>query len=94
MDAALAAGKLLYITSAWGDLTIGQRIRSSTDLPLCEPFSLRLVSLPNPAGSDEAGAMESDHGGSLVPVESIQDAEVLPPVSSFSPERNVVTACA
>ena len=45
VDAALAAGKLLFVTSAWGDLTVGQPVRSSMDLPACEPFSLRLVSL-------------------------------------------------
>ena len=83
VDAALAAGKTLYVTSAWGDLKIGQPITASADLPGCEPFALRLVALPAP---DQA----VDAPGSLVPVETIQDAEVLPPVSSYSPERNVV----
>ncbi len=83
VDAALAAGKTLYVTSAWGDLTIGQPITASADLPGCEPFALRLVALPAP---DQA----VDAPGPLVPVETIQDAEVLPPVSSYSPERNVV----
>ena len=89
VDAALAAGKQLYVTSAWGGLTVGQPVRSSIDLPACEPFSLRLVSLPGPGGS-QASEMQDDSAGSLVPAASIQDAEVLPPVSSFSPERNVV----
>jgi ATP-binding cassette subfamily B protein len=90
VDAALAAGKELYVTSAWGGLTFGQPVRSSADLPSCEPFSLRLVSLPVPGGSDAAGESQDEGTGSLVPVASIQDADVLPPVSSFSPERNVV----
>ena len=51
VDAALAAGKLLYITSAWGDLSVGQSVRSSADLPVCEPFSLRLVALPAANGT-------------------------------------------
>ena len=89
VDAALAAGKQLYVTSVWGGLTVGQPVRSSIDLPACEPFSLRLVSLPGPGGS-QASEMQDDSAGSLVPAASIQDAEVLPPVSSFSPERNVV----
>ena len=89
VDAALAAGQLLYVTSAWGDLAVGQPVRSSVDLPGCEPFSLRLVSLP---ASGFSGQAESslENSGSLVPIADIQDAEVLPPVSSFSPERNVV----
>ena len=91
VDAALAAGKLLYVTSAWGDLTVGQPVRSSTDLPACEPFSLRLVSLPASGLFDEAGVAQED-SGSLVSSAFIQDAEVLPPVSSFSPERNVVAS--
>ena len=36
VDAALAAGKLIYVTSAWEDLTVGQPVRSSVDLPACE----------------------------------------------------------
>ncbi len=91
VDAALAAGKCLYVTSAWGDLTVGQPVRSSVDLPACEPFSLRLVSLPASGLFDEAGVAQED-SGSLVSSAFIQDAEVLPPVSSFSPERNVVAS--
>ena len=90
VDAALAAGKQLYVTSAWGGLTVGQPVQSSAELPPCEPFSLRLVSLPASGGSDQAGESQGESTGSLVPVASIQDADVLPPVSSFSPERNVV----
>ncbi len=90
VDAALAAGKLLFVTSAWGDLTVGQPISSSVDLPACDPFSLRLVSLPASGFSDNAEETTDNSSGSLVSAASIQDAEVLPPVSSFSPERNVV----
>ena len=90
VDAALAAGNQLYVTSAWGGLMVGQSVRSSADLPSCEPFSLRLVSLPVPGGSEAAGESQHKGTGSPDPVATIQDAEVLPPVSSFSPERNLV----
>ena len=90
MEAALDAGKLLYVTSAWGDLTVGQPIRSSLDLPLCEPFALRLVSLPASSRPDISKKTQDNIPDVLVPGSTIQEAEVLPPVSSFSPERNVV----
>ena len=90
VDAALAAGKSLYVTSAWGELRLGQSIRSSVELPACEPFSLRLVSLPASVGLDESAETQEGSAGSLLPAASIEDAEEMPPVSSFSPERNVV----
>ena len=90
VDAALAAGKLLFVTSAWGDLTVGQPVHSSMDLPACEPFSLRLVSLPASEFSDNAQKGTDNSSGLFVSASSIKDAEVLPPVSSYSPERNVV----
>ena len=90
VDAALAAGKSLYVTSAWGELRLGQSIRSSVELPACEPFSLRLVSLPAAVGLDESAETQEGSAGSLLSSASIEDAEEMPPVSSFSPERNVV----
>ena len=90
VDAALAAGKSLYVTSAWGELRLGQSIRSSGEIPACEPFSLRLVSLPAALGLDEPAETQEGSAGSLLPSASIEDAEEMPPVSSFSPERNVV----
>ena len=90
VHAALDAGKQLYVTSAWGVLTIGQPIKSSMDLPNCEPFALRLISLPGSGGVDAVGNIQHDVADFLVPGASIQRAEVLPPVSNFSPERNVV----
>ncbi|MCB4393872.1 type I secretion system permease/ATPase [Synechococcus sp. HB1133] len=90
VDAALAAGKRLYVTSAWGDLSVGQPVRSFADMPSCEPFSLRLVALPSIEASALEPRDESDPEKALTPFESIQDAEILPPVSSYSPERNVV----
>ena len=60
-------------------------------LPPCQPFALRLVALPAAAGADPADRQaETTVLNGLVSGASIQDAEVLPPVSSFSPERNVV----
>ena len=73
-----------------GGLTIGQPVRSSIDLPSCEPFALRLVALPASYGANAAGETEDKMAEILVPGASIQEAEELPPVSSFSPERNVV----
>ena len=90
ISAALAAGKLIFVTSAWGDLTFGQPIRSSVDLPVSEPFSLRLASLPPSSFSDQVSATAENSSSSLEFASSIEDAEVHPPVSSFSPERNVV----
>ena len=87
VEAALDAGKLLYITSEWGDLTIGQPVRSSIDLPSCEPFALRLVALPASCGANTAGDTQDKRADVLVPGASIQEAEVLPPVSSFSPGK-------
>ena len=90
ISAELAAGKLIFVTSAWGDLTFGQPIHSSVDLPVSGPFSLRLASLPSSSFSDQVSATADNSSGSLVFASSIEDAEVHPPVSSFSPERNVV----
>ena len=90
VDKALKTGKLLYITSAWGDLTVGQVVRSSAELPDCEPFALRLVSLPAVGSADETKGIPKSRSDVKLSGTSIQDADVLPPVSSFSPERNVV----
>ena len=92
VDSALNAGKQLYVTSAWSDLTFGQPVRSSMELPACKPFSLRLVSLPASYLSNQAEKILDISSGSLFSASSIQDADVLPPVSSFSPERNVVNS--
>ena len=90
IDAAIESGKTIYTTSAWGDLSVGQRITSSQDLPSCDPFALRLVALPALGDSPASSASDEGPAGPLVSADAIQDAEVLPPVSSFSPERNVV----
>ena len=90
IDAAIQAGKTIYITSAWGELSVGQRITSSQDVPPCNPFALRLVALPALGDSPATSASGEVPAGPLVSADAIQDAEVLPPVSSFSPERNVV----
>ena len=85
VGAALANGRLVYVSSSWGDAQIGQRIDSVNDLPLSDRFALRLISLPAPKAGDEE----------LLPPESmveavIETAELLPPISRYSPERNVV----
>ena len=90
IGAAIKAGRQVYVTSAWGDLSVGQRITTSSELPSCERFSLRLVALPSQDDSGLAPLAQIDPEKALTPFESIQDAEILPPVSSYSPERNVV----
>jgi ATP-binding cassette, subfamily B, bacterial HlyB/CyaB len=85
VETALSNGRLVYVSSSWGDAQIGQRIDSVNDLPLSERFALRLISLPAPKAADEE----------LLPPESmveavIETAELLPPISRYSPERNVV----
>ena len=90
VEAALDAGQAVYVTSAWGELTIGQPIRSSKDLPPCEPFALRLVSLPASCRAEIPKDTQDDFADVLIQGASIKEADVLPPVSRFSPERNIV----
>ena len=46
IDAALATGGRLHLTSCWGDATVGQPIRAVTDLPSTGRFGPRLVLVP------------------------------------------------
>ena len=92
VKAALAAGKLLYITSAFGDLTVGQSVKSVEDLPACQPFALRLVSVPGSYFSDQSAEALESRSSSLVTDVSVQDAEMFAPISSFSSERNLVNS--
>ena len=86
IDAALATGGRLYLTSCWGNATVGQPLQVASALPAADRFSQRLVLFPN--ASDVSDGPEP--GGDLVPVNAVEDAELLPPVSRYSPERNVV----
>ena len=86
IDAALATGGRLYLTSCWGNATVGQPIQAASALPVADRFCQRLVLFPN--ASDLIDGPEP--GGDLVPVNAVEDAELLPPVSRYSPERNVV----
>jgi ATP-binding cassette subfamily B protein len=82
---ALANGRLVYVTSSWGDAQLGQRIESESDLPSSDRFALRLVSMPQSKAADE------EHLPSESIVEAVvENAELLPPISRYSPERNVV----
>ena len=90
MEAVLATGRRLYVTSAWGNLPVGHPIRSSMDLQICEPFALRLISLPASVGTVATENTQDNVADRLITGASIQEAPELPPVSSFSPERNVV----
>ena len=90
VEAVLATGRRLYVTSAWGNLPVGHPIRSSMDLQICEPFALRLISLPASVGTVATENTQDNVADRLITGASIQEAPELPPVSSFSPERNVV----
>ncbi|MDB4653296.1 peptidase domain-containing ABC transporter [Synechococcus sp. AH-551-E02] len=82
---ALANGRLVYVTSNWGEAQLGQPIESERDLPSSDRFALRLVSMPPSKAADE----ELSPGASMVEA-GVETAELLPPISRYSPERNVV----
>ncbi len=86
IDAALATGGRLYLTSCWGNATVGQPLQAASALPVADRFSQRLVLFPNASDVSDGPVP----GGDLVPVNAVEDAELLPPVSRYSPERNVV----
>ena len=86
IDAALAEGCSLHLTSCWGDASIGQRIRAAAELPAADRFAQRLVAFPPSDQPDD----QPQPGGDLVPVTAVEQADLLPPVSRYSPERNVV----
>ena len=87
IDKAISAGSSLYVTTCWGNASTGQLIRSADDLPDATRFGLRLVEIP---AQEADGEDDAEPGGDLVPVSAAEPAEMLPPVSQFSPERNVV----
>jgi ATP-binding cassette subfamily B protein len=82
---ALANGRLVYVTSSWGDAQLGQRIESESDLPSSDRFALRLVSMPQSKAVDEEDLLSESIVEAVV-----ETAELLPPISRYSPERNVV----
>ena len=85
VEAALANGRLVYVTSSWGEAQLGQRIESERDLPSSDRFALRLVSMPPSKAADEEHLPAESNAEAVV-----ETAELLPPISRFSPERNVV----
>ena len=85
VEAALADGRLVYVTSSWGEAQLGQRIESERDLPSSDRFALRLVSMPPSKAADEEHLPAESNAVAVV-----ETAELLPPISRFSPERNVV----
>ena len=86
IDAALATGGRLYLTSCWGHASLGQPIHGVSDVPDSDRFRQRLVLFP--CSSEDSA--EKEPGGDLVPTNPVKKAELLPPVSRYSPERNVV----
>ena len=100
IDAVLASGKTIFLSSNAADQAIGRTIRSADECPAGQPFTPRLIALPQefldevqasvalvPTEVVEEGAAE-DNG--LLAFGEVTDAEALPPVSQYSPERNVV----
>ena len=88
IDAAVQDGKRLFFTSSWGEARLGGTVSSSSELPPPDRFAHRLVALP--ADQATAETKTGAPGGELVPAEVAEKAELLPPVSRFSPERNVI----
>ena len=88
IDAAVQDGKRLFFTSSWGEARLGGTVSSSSELPPPDRFAHRLVALP--ADQTTAETKTGAPGGELVPAEVAEKAELLPPVSRFSPERNVI----
>ena len=88
IEAALESGARLYLTGSWGESRLGQRIQSASELPAEDRFGHRLVALP--PDEDAADVEVASSGGDLVASSGVEKAELLPPVSSFSPERNVI----
>ena len=82
--AVLDQGWSLYLASAWGDATVGQPVRSFDEIPAADRFTHRLVAFP--PQSDAAPSK----GGELIAADAVQKADALPPISQYSPERNVV----
>jgi ATP-binding cassette subfamily B protein len=85
VGAAIAAGQLVYVTSCWGEARVGQQLDAASVLPESDRFALRLVALAAPEAADG-----EDPPSPLVHADAVESAELLPPVSRFSPERNVV----
>ena len=100
IDAELASGKRIYLSSEAGDRSIGQLISSPDDLSETQRFNPRLIALPQEfldvvqasvaLVPTEVVDEEQSHDSALEAFGSITDAETLPPVSQYSPERNVV----
>ena len=86
VGAAIAAGQLVYVTSCWGEARVGQQLDASSVLPESDRFALRLVALAAPEAADG----EDPPAPPLLHADAVESAELLPPVSRFSPERNVV----
>ncbi|WP_028953434.1 type I secretion system permease/ATPase [Synechococcus sp. CC9616] len=98
IDAALAEGQLLFLSSHWGSDEIGKAVQSESDLESSGSFRSRLVALAPefqqrlsqtlpPADPETDG---DSARGDLIPFEDSEAGETLPPVSRYSPERNVV----
>ena len=100
IDAVLASGKTIFLSSNAADQAIGRAIRSADECPDGQPFTPRLIALSQefldevqasvalvPTEVVEEGAAEAN---GLLAFGEVTDAEALPPVSQYSPERNVV----
>ena len=88
IDEAVREGKRLFLTSCWGEAKVGAPIHALRDIPPLDRFAHRLVALPPEDVAIAVAPVET--GGGLVSTHDPEKAELLPPVSRFSPERNVI----
>ena len=85
IEEALKQGWSLYLSSSWGDATLGRVVQSMDDLPAAERFAHRVVAFP-----PQSALITRAQGEELIPSDRVENADPLPPISSYSPERNVV----
>ena len=97
--AAQDEGATVFLSSSWGDASPGRLVQADSDVPASERFAPRLVALPQEVmdalGGDAsltttASAVEDASTSSLTLLPATEEEGSLPPVSHYSPERNVV----
>ncbi|BEV36848.1 peptidase domain-containing ABC transporter (plasmid) [Synechococcus sp. M16CYN] len=82
------SNRRLFLTSCWGEARLGQAIHSADQLPPTQRFAHRLVSLP--VDGEITSVERLKPGREWVAETDIEKAELFPPVSRYSPGRNVV----
>ena len=97
--AAQDEGVTVFLSSSWGEASPGRLVQADSDLPPTDRFAPRLVALPQEVmdalGGDAsltttASAVEDESTSTLTLLPASEEEGSLPPVSHYSPERNVV----